>query len=183
MALSDADPPVGVAVTAPQPAAASSVPARVEAVRAGEPLRLRLRRLAREGARFLVVGAAGYVTDVGLFNLLVHVPPGAGVLHDKPLTAKVLSLFAATIVTFVGNRQWTFRHRRGGGIPRQYAVFLALNVVAAGITLMPLAVSRYALGLTGPLADNIAGSVVGVALAMVFRFVTYRRWVFTGRPA
>lgn len=186
MALSDAEPYSPVVEADP------SVPIQADPVPAERPggrrkprhrdVLQRLRGLAREAGKFLVVGGFGYVTDVVLYNLLVHVPPGDGMLHDKPLTAKGLSLFAATIVTFVGNRQWTFRHRRGGGIPRQYAIFLGLNVVAAAITLAPLAVSRYLLSYNSPLADNIAGSVIGVTLALVFRFLTYRRWVFNGEP-
>jgi putative flippase GtrA len=36
------------------------------------------------------------------------------------------------------------------------------------------------LGLTSRLADNISANVVGVGLGTVFRFVTYKRFVFVG---
>ena len=39
-------------------------------------------------------------------------------------------------------------------------------------------VSNYVLGLTGPVADNISGNVVGVALGNVFRYFAYRYIVF-----
>ena len=34
------------------------------------------------------------------------------------------------------------------------------------------------LGLSGPLADNIAANVVGLLLGTLFRFWSYRTWVF-----
>jgi putative flippase GtrA len=43
-----------------------------------------------------------------------------------------------------------------------------------------LAVSHYVLGFTSPLADNVAANGVGLVLGTAFRYVAYRRWVFTG---
>jgi putative flippase GtrA len=44
-----------------------------------------------------------------------------------------------------------------------------------------MALSRYALGLDGVVADNVSGNIIGVGLALVFRFWAYRRWVFPAR--
>jgi DNA-binding LacI/PurR family transcriptional regulator len=52
------------------------------------------------------------------------------------------------------------------------------NSVGLAISVGCLWVSHYALGLTGPLADNISANVVGLALGTMFRFWSYRRWVF-----
>jgi putative flippase GtrA len=41
-----------------------------------------------------------------------------------------------------------------------------------------LGISRYVLGLSGPLADNVAANVIGLGLGTLFRFWSYRRWVF-----
>jgi hypothetical protein len=41
-----------------------------------------------------------------------------------------------------------------------------------------LAVSHYLLGLTSPLADNISANAVGLVLGMLFRFWSYRTFVF-----
>ena len=41
-----------------------------------------------------------------------------------------------------------------------------------------LIVSNDALGLAGPVADNISGNVIGMGLATAFRFWTFRRYVF-----
>ncbi len=136
-----------------------------------------LRRLTAELAKFGTVGIIAYVVDVGTYNLLVF-GGGEGPLHDKPLTAKTIAGVLATVVAYGGNRQWTFRDRDRRGVFREYAMFLGVNAVALGITLLPLAVSRYVLDLRGPLADNISANLVGVALGTLFRFVAYRTWVF-----
>jgi putative flippase GtrA len=143
--------------------------------------RSRLVAAAGEVGRFLVVGGLGLVVDVGLFNLLrfnLGLGDGQGVLVDKPITAKVLSVVAATIVTYAGNRTWTWRHRERTGVIREYMLFVLLNGVAMVIAVLPLAISHYVLGFTSPLADNIAANVVGLALGTAFRFFAYRRWVF-----
>jgi putative flippase GtrA len=134
-------------------------------------------RLWREAAKFGVVGLAGLVVDLGLFNGLRYLG-GEGPLYDKPLTAKALSVIAATMVTFMGNRQWAFRHRSQRGIRSGYLLFFALNGVAMAIALVCLWFSHYILGFTSPLADNISANVIGLGLGTIFRFWSYRRWVF-----
>jgi putative flippase GtrA len=144
--------------------------------------RRRFRALGREASAFLVVGAVALAVDVGLFNLLVHVGD-PGPLAGSPLTAKALSVTASTTVAYVGNRTWTYRHRPRGRVTREYVLFVVLSAIALGIALGCLAVSRYVLGLTSALADNVSANVVGLALGTAFRFLSYRRWVFRREPA
>jgi putative flippase GtrA len=134
-------------------------------------------RLWREAAKFGLVGLAGLVVDLGVFNRLRFLG-GEGPLYDKPLTAKVLSVVAATMVTFMGNRHWAFSHRRQRGVGSGYMLFFLLNGVAMVIALVCLWISHYLLGLTSPLADNISANVIGLGLGTIFRFWSYRRWVF-----
>jgi putative flippase GtrA len=137
----------------------------------------RLHQLIREALKFLTVGGLGYVVDLLVFNALVYAG-GDGPLNHKPLTAKTLSVVAATLVTYTGNRVWTFRHRGRTGVAREYVLFFLLNGVGLAIALCCLGISRYVLGLSGPLADNLAANVIGVGLGTLFRFWSYRRWVF-----
>lgn len=143
-------------------------------------MRSRLLELLRFGS----VGAVAFVVDVGLFNLL-RFGPGE-LLGEKPLTAKVVSVAVATAVAWLGNRYWTFSHRRhatgAGGVARQLLGFAAVNVGGMGIAVACLAFSVYVLGLTSPLADNIAANVVGLGLGTVFRYLAYRHLVFTPAP-
>ncbi|WP_205740677.1 GtrA family protein [Haloactinopolyspora alba] len=147
-----------------------------------------LHHLIREATKFATVGGVGFVVDLVIFNaLLFSGADGRGPLHDSPLWAKTVSVAAATAVTFTGNRLWTFRHRARTGLAREYSLFFLLNGIGLGIALGCLGFSRYVLGLSGPLADNIAANVVGLGLGTLFRFWSYRTWVFPShesrRPA
>ncbi len=127
--------------------------------------------------KFGLVGAAGLVVDVGVFNLLRYAG-SPGVLEHKPITAKVISVLLATVITYVGNRHWTWADRARGRVRTEAVLFFLFNGVGLAIALSCLALSHYALGLRSPLADNLSANVVGLGLGMVFRFWTYRTFVF-----
>jgi hypothetical protein len=66
---------------------------------------------------------------------------------------------------------------------RQYTMFFLLNAVGLGIGLACLAISHYGLGQIWPalqsrLADNISGLLIGTAFGTLFRFWSYKRFVF-----
>ena len=127
--------------------------------------------LIGEFARFGVVGGIGTVVDLG----------GAGYLHAAagigPLSAKAISLSAATVITYAGNRFWAFRHRDNHPLLRELTVFILLNAVGLVIAEAAIGFTYYALGLHGPLAFNMA-SIAGTGLGTVFRFWSYKKWVF-----
>lgn len=130
-----------------------------------------------EVVRFGMVGGLAYVVDVGLFNLLRFGP--GGILGDSPLKAKILSVTVATVVSWLGNRYFTFGARRTEKRGREFVLFAGINVVGMGIAVACLGFSHYVLGLTSPLADNISANVVGLVLGTVFRYLAYRSFVFT----
>jgi len=128
-----------------------------------------------EIVRFAVTGLTAYLTDVVVFNILLL---GAGL----PATwAKVLSSVVAIAVAFAGSRYYTWRNLRSQSPWREYVLFVLFSALAAGIQLACLVVSQELLGLRSPLADNVSANVVGMALATLFRFVTFRTYVFTER--
>lgn len=127
--------------------------------------------------RFGSVGAVAFVVDMGLFNLLMFGP--GQVLGHKPLTSKVISVVVATLVSWLGNRYWTFSARRQDTHGRELVAFVIVNVGGMLIAVACLGVSRYVLQLDSPLADNIAANGVGLVLGMAFRYVAYRTFVFT----
>ncbi len=144
----------------------------------------RLRRsvdlLYREVMKFGAVGGVAFVVDTGVFNLLLHSAVGESVgLDHKPLTAKTISVLVATVVAWLGNRYWTFRHRRRASVRREFVLFGIMNAAGLAIALACLGFSRYILDLDSPLADNISGNVIGLALGTLFRFWAYRTFVFT----
>jgi putative flippase GtrA len=126
-----------------------------------------------ELGRFAVTGLVAFVVDVAVFNLVLL---GLG---GGPVTAKVVSSVAAITTAFLGSRYYTWADRPRRDPVRQYALFFVLSVIAAGIQILTIVVANDVLGFTGPVADNISGNVVGMGLATIFRFFTFRRFVFT----
>ena len=142
-------------------------------------LRWRFGSLISELAKFGTVGLMALVIDVGLFNLLRFVgPEGEGVLFDKPLTAKVISVVVAVTFSYFMNRNWTYSERARSGFGKEYVLFFVINGIAMLIALGTLWFSHYVLGFTSPLADNISANVVGLVLGTLFRFWAYRTYVF-----
>ena len=144
--------------------------------------------LVREMLKFGMVGAVAFVIDLGGYNLLVFGPhllgmlgegDTVGVLNNKPLTARIISASAATLVAWLGNRLWTFRHRRNRQAAHELGLFVLFNLAAMVIAVVCLGFSRYGLDLRSQLADNVA-NVVGIGFGTLFRFWTYRRFVFAG---
>lgn len=136
------------------------------------------RSLAKEAGAFLVVGGVAFLVDAIVFNLLTFWVTGHGPLYDAPLLAKSISIVIASVVTYVGNRYWTYGHRRLRLRFSRYVIFAGLNLIAIGIQLGCLAFSRDVLGLAGPIPDNVFGTLIGQVLATLFRFLTYDRFVF-----
>jgi putative flippase GtrA len=99
-----------------------------------------------------------------------------------PLTSNVIATIAGTCVAFLGNRYWTFRHREGSTLVREYVVFFALNGIGLGIQLACIAFTYYLLNMHGKLAYNVA-LIFGIGLGTLFRFWSYRRWVWLAPPA
>lgn len=131
-------------------------------------------------ATFLLVGGAGYVVDVGAFNLLQT----DGLLASAdPAVARTIAVILATAVTYLGNRMLTWRDTSSAGRTREVALFVLFNAIGFAISLATLVISHHVLGLTSRLADNISANVIGVALGTIFRFVTYKYVVFKSLEA
>jgi putative flippase GtrA len=142
----------------------------------GHGLRDRLIALVHEVSKFGIVGGIAFLIDSVIYNLLL--PTGM-----ETLVAKTISTVIATTFAFFGNRFWTWRHREHQHMARQYTMFFLLNAVGLGIALACLAISHHVLGQIWPalqsqLADNVSGLLIGTALGTLFRFWSYKRYVF-----
>ena len=132
-----------------------------------------IRTLVHELAKFGVVGSVNYVLDVAIFNVLI-----VGPLDHRPITAKTISTVIAATSSYFMNRHWTWRDRARTGLWREYGLFIVLSGVGLALTLACLAFGEYVLQQDSWLARNIWGNVVGVAVGMVWRFWSFKRWVF-----
>jgi putative flippase GtrA len=135
--------------------------------RVGTPWRV----LVKELSAFGVVGLINLFVDIGLFNAL-HFGAGIG-----PLTAKVISTSISTTSAYFLNRHWSFSHRARIGLAREYTLFFVLNAVALAMGLVVIGLTRYGFDLTDKVSLNVA-NLVGIGFGTIFRFWSYKRWVF-----
>lgn len=131
----------------------------------------RFQQLIHEGAKFLVVGGTGAVVTLG----------GADILHNHvhagKYTAITVATVVATVVTFVGNRFWTFRHRSGKGSAHEGAMFFLLNAVGLLIGYAFIWLIQSGFGLAGAVWYDFA-NFLGLVFGTLFRFWSYRKWVW-----
>ncbi|WP_329025901.1 GtrA family protein [Streptomyces sp. NBC_01423] len=139
-------------------------------------LRARLELLAREIAKFGVVGAVGLVVNIAVSNLLWR-------YTDIPtVRAGLLATFVAILCNYVGFRYWTYRDRDKTGRTRELTLFLLFSAVGAVIETGVLYVATYGFGWDTPVQSNVF-KIVGIGIATLFRFWSYRTWVFKALPA
>lgn len=130
----------------------------------------RFRQLIHEFAKFGVIGAIGFLVTEAVFNLMIA-------QHQASFTANAVATLVAAAVTFAGNRYWTFRHRERTGMGRETAVFLVLNLGGILIQQACIEFAKHVFGSNDKLLLNL-GFLVGVGFATLFRFWSYRKWVW-----
>ncbi|GAA5168552.1 MULTISPECIES: GtrA family protein [Amycolatopsis] len=135
----------------------------------------------RELLKFALVGGACFVlTNVVNYALKLTV------LRGNPVTALILAVLVATVVSYVLSREWSFRTRGGRERQHEAALFFVISGIAVGLNSLPLAISRYVLELRTPhvglftqeVADYFSGMVLGTLVAMLFRWWAFKKWVF-----
>ena len=140
----------------------------------------------RELVKFAVVGGTTWVIDTVVFLGLKST-----VLDAKPITEKIIAVLLATIVSYVLNREWSFRTRGGRERHHEAALFFVISGIGVAVYTAPLAISRYVFHLAEPavstltqeIADFVSGQVLGVIAGMAFRWWAFRRFVFLDMDA
>ncbi|MFI7012067.1 GtrA family protein [Streptomyces sp. NPDC050145] len=139
-------------------------------------LRGRFTALFREIAKFGVVGALGVLVNFGVFNLMRH---GTDL---QVVRASVIATVVAIAFNYVGFRYFTYRDRDKSGRAKELTLFLLFSVVGLVIENGVLYVATYGFDWDSPLQSNIF-KFLGMGLATLFRFWSYRTWVFRALPA
>ncbi|MBW0101699.1 GtrA family protein [Pseudonocardia sp. KRD291] len=135
----------------------------------------------RELVKFLFVGGTTWIIDTVVFVLLKTT-----VLDTKPLTAKIIAVLVATMVSYVLNREWSFRTRGGRERHHEALLFFVISGLGVAAYTAPLAASRYLFDLQEPfvslftqeVADFLSGQILGTLVGMAFRWWAFRRYVF-----
>lgn len=127
--------------------------------------------VAQEFLRFGVVGTIGFVVDSGVLYGMLWL--GAGLYLGR-----AISYVAAATATWALNRAWTFRGRGSGPVHRQWALFVAVNLVGFALNYGTYAVMVASIPVVAahPVLGVAAGSIAG----MFTNFVLSRRVVFNG---
>ncbi|MER6145048.1 GtrA family protein [Streptomyces sparsogenes] len=139
-------------------------------------LRARVDQLAREIAKFGAVGGAGVLVNLGVFNLIRHVT-------ELPVVrASVVATIVATFTNYLGYRYFTYRDRDKQGRTKELTLFLLFSAIGLIIENGVLYTATYGFGWDSQLQSNVF-KFVGIGIATLFRFWSYRSWVFRALPA
>ncbi|MFF1683096.1 GtrA family protein [Streptomyces sp. NPDC058256] len=139
-------------------------------------VRRRFDRLFREVVKFGAVGGVGLLVNLLVFNLVRH---GTGL---QVVRASVIATVVAIIFNYVGFRYFTYRDRDKGGRTKELTLFLLFSAVGLVIENGVLYMATYGFGWDSPLQSNVF-KFLGIGVATLFRFWSYRTWVFRTLPA
>ena len=129
-------------------------------------------RAARAFLLFAVVGAVGFVVDVGVLYL---VAPWLGWY-----AARVISFVAAASATWALNRRFTFAGSASGmSAGREYLSWLATMLGGACVNYAVYVLTLY--GMSGPWAPAL-GVALGSCAGLVVNFMMARYVVFARTP-
>src|SRR5690349_1505066 len=135
----------------------------------------RLRHLAPEALAFGSIGAA---------NMLLYMAITWGLLPIGAVKASVIATIVTTTLAYLANRYWTYRHHTRSALRREYTLFFGFNLVGMVIQSGAVTIGKYGFGLTEEHDEILFMGVtlLGIAIATVFRFWAYRTFVFLKPP-
>jgi putative flippase GtrA len=136
----------------------------------------RLRALAPEAVAFGVIGLANLGLYYLIFNALIFI--GA-------VKSTVIATLVTTYLAYLANRHWTYKDRPRSALRREYTLFFAVNMGGLLIQSAGTGILKYGFDMNEThdrLAFNIATTIC-ICTATLFRFWTYRTFVFAGAPA
>ncbi|MER6692393.1 GtrA family protein [Streptomyces minutiscleroticus] len=139
-------------------------------------VRRRIDRLVREVAKFGAVGGAGLLVNLAVFNLVRHTT------DLQVVRASVIATLVAILSNYIGFRYFTYRDRDKSGRTRELTLFLLFSAAGLVIENGVLYAATYGLGLDSPLQSNVF-KFLGIGVATLFRFWSYRTWVFRALPS
>ncbi|QFR93974.1 GtrA family protein [Streptomyces tsukubensis] len=139
-------------------------------------LRARLRHLVREVAKFGAVGGVGVLVNLLTFNLVRHTT-------EVPVVrASIAATIVSIVFNYVGFRYFTYRDRDKSGRTKELLLFAAFSAIGLVIENGVLYTATYGFGWDSPVLSNIF-KFAGIGIATLFRFWSYRTWVFRALPA
>jgi putative flippase GtrA len=139
-------------------------------------VRHRIDRLTREVAKFGAVGGMGLLVNLLVFNLV------RSTTDLQVVRASVVATVVAIVSNYIGFRYFTYRDRDKSGRTKELSLFLLFSAIGLVIENGILYAATYGLDLDSPLQSNVF-KFLGIGIATLFRFWSYRTWVFRTLPA
>ncbi|MCW5253869.1 GtrA family protein [Streptomyces sp. SHP 1-2] len=139
-------------------------------------VRRRVDLLVRELLKFGAVGGVGVGVNLLVFNLVRQST------DLQVVRASIIATVVAIVFNYLGFRYFTYRDREKSGRTREMSLFLLFSVVGLVIENGVLYTATYGFGWDSPLQSNIF-KFLGIGLGTLFRFWSYRTWVFRALPA
>ncbi|WP_042373903.1 GtrA family protein [Streptacidiphilus neutrinimicus] len=133
-----------------------------------------LRRLANEVAKFGIVGISGLVVQLVSLSVLLD-------MKMQPVRANIVATVIAIATNYIGYRYWVYRDSDKKTRSREISLFLVFSAIGLVIQSGVLYLLTYGLDMTSKL-ETMVGTILGIAVATVFRFWAYRTWVFRVVP-
>lgn len=146
----------------------------METVEEPDTKRTDLSALFREVARFGAVGGLGIGVNLAVFNL------SRAVTSLPVVRCSVIATSVAIVFNYLGFRYFAYRHRDPQGRAAEFALFCFFSVVGLIIENGVLYVATYDFGWDSALQSNLF-KVMGIVCGTLFRFWSYRTWVFRAR--
>ncbi|MEU3601690.1 GtrA family protein [Streptomyces sp. NPDC006798] len=141
----------------------------------GGALRGQLDQLLREVAKFGAVGGVGVLVNLAVFNLV------RATTEIPVVRASIIATAVAIGCNYLGFRYFTYRDREKTGRTREMSLFLLFSVIGLVIENGILYTATYGFDWDSPLQSNFF-KFFGIGVATLFRFWSYRTWVFPGQP-
>jgi putative flippase GtrA len=136
---------------------------------------VRFRQIIHEFAKFGIIGVIG----------LIITNAGYALLHSNgvgPVTSATIATIVATTVAYIGNRYWSFAHRERTSVPREGLIFFLLNGIGLLIQDAAVAFNAYVLHNEHHKLAEFLALNIGIAIATLFRFWSYRKFVWRLNP-
>jgi putative flippase GtrA len=141
----------------------------VERTFAAAGLALRARHNWVQLAKFCVVGASGYVVNLGVYSLLLNWAN----LHY--VAAATGSFLVAASSNYTLNRHWTFRAQRGHvGVQGMRFFIVSAIVYCANLGVLSLLVAAG--------GGKIVAQAVAIVVVTPLNFLGNKLWSFRARP-
>ena len=179
------------------------VPMTTEPIAPASPLRNYADKEGKRFARFLVVGAVGFVVDFGVFNLAhalgfgawvatrvlpsVSQPLAASLVPHPEIIEQTLSLSIAIFSNFIWNYFWIYPEARTAKQGNKMAKFVIVSVagLVVGIPVFSVALLFWRGAVAAMHLDNVGLNLAGnlalmtrVGILLFWNFFVNRYWTY-----